>query len=272
MKSSLTKEDLSFITSVMDEKFNSFSAEDQEVGDDGIGKTMSVPKPVEVDVQGTMSKEDYDACAMVMAVCTNMVQKTITDAAQKKGIKASDALKNMDAWVQGFVDFPFPFFTFKDSQSNTYSKDDFSLKADPDAVAAIVNIKNVANLKDAVLDALKASNGNIASYSKTEQHFKYFGVITAYNDTDIATRVIKFDLNMKKTDAKALCVTYAQTNIDSSYVTYNFTGDKDLMIKMQAKMGDEMVDYFAEKLLQFLKSFYDDQLKNFNSKIADILG
>jgi hypothetical protein len=38
-------------------------------------------------------------------------------------------------------------------------KSDFSLKVDPEVVENILNIKNVAQLKDAVLGALKASGG-----------------------------------------------------------------------------------------------------------------
>ena len=41
-----------------------------------------------------MSYEEYQACSMVMAVCQNMVQKTITDTAEEAGI--TDALKNMN--------------------------------------------------------------------------------------------------------------------------------------------------------------------------------
>lgn len=208
---------------------------------------------------------------MVMAVCQNMVQKTITDAVRKAGIPATDALKDMEAWVQGYVDFPFPFFTFKDAQSDDYKKKDFSLKADPDAVDKVVNIKNLTGLKTAVLSALKASDGNMVSYEGTNRKFNYFGIITGYNETEISTRVIKFQLNLKTTVVKSLCVTYAQTDLDSSYDTYQFVADKELMIKMQANMEDKLVDYMAQKLLDFTKSFYDSQLKNYQENIQDII-
>ena len=238
---------------------------------DKVSGDMSIPKPLEVNVNGTMSAEDYKACAMVMSVCQNMVQKSITDAAKVAGIDATEALKNMNAWVQGYVDFPFPFFNFKDTQNDVYKKNDFSLKADPDVVENIVNIKNVAGLKDAVVGALKKSGGNLASYEGTDRKFNYFGVITAYNETEISTRVIKFQMDLKTTKVDSLCVHYTKTNLDTAYDTYQFTADKDLMIKMQAKMGDQLIDYMADKLLEFVKAFYDKQLATYQQNLTDLL-
>jgi hypothetical protein len=177
----------------------------------------------------------------------------------------------MNAWVRGYVDFPFPFFNFKDTQNDTYKKSDFSLTADPDVVENIVNIKNVNGLKDAVVGALKKSGGNLASYEGTDRKFNYFGVINAYNETEISSRIIKFQMNLKTTKMDSLCVHYSQTNLDTTYDTYQFVADKDLMIKMQAKMGDKMIDYMADKLLEFIKMFYDSQLASYQQTLADTL-
>ncbi len=125
MNDSFTKEDLPFLVEAMDRKAETTSPRILATmvnAEDKVGGDMSIPKPLEVNVNGTMSQEDYKSCSMVMAVCQNMVQKSITDAARKAGIGAADALKNMNAWVQGYVDFPFPFFTFKDTQSDVYKK------------------------------------------------------------------------------------------------------------------------------------------------------
>ncbi len=218
-----------------------------------------------------MSTEEYKARAMVMTVCQNMVQKSLADAAKTAGIAAADALKNMNAWVQAYVDFPFPFFNFKDTQSDTYKKNNFSLTADPDVVEQIVNIKNLSGLKDAVIGALHKSGGNLASYQNTERAFNHSGVITGYNQTEIALRVIKFQMHLKTTDVKSLCVSYQQTNLDTAYDTYQFVADKDLMIKMQSKMGDQLIDYMAAKLLDFSKAFYDKQLLEYQEALSDIL-
>jgi hypothetical protein len=276
MSSSFTKEDLPFLVEAMHRKAEThnpmiLAAVEGAGAEDKVSGDMSIPKPLEVDVNGTMSAEDYKACAMVMAVCQNMVQKSITDAAKAAGVEAADALKNMQAWVQGYVDFPFPFFNFKDTQSDVYHKRDFSLTADPDVVAEIVNIKNVDGLKDAVVGALKKSGGNLATYAGTDRKFNYFGVITAYNETEIAIRVIKFQMNLKSTKVDSLCVHYSKTDLDTTYDTYQFVADKDLMIKMQATMGDRLVDYMAEKLLDFVKAFYDKQLSTYQQNLADLL-
>lgn len=279
MSDSFTKEDLSFLVEAMDRKARIHNtmilAEAKDApktsANDKVSGNMSIPKPLEVDVNGTMSVEDYKACAIVMAVCQNMVQKSITDAAKVAGIEATDALKNMNAWVQGYVDFPFPFFNFKDTQNDVYKKNDFSLTADPDVVEKVVNIKGVVGLKDAVVDALKKSGGNLARYEGSDRAFNYFGIITGYNETEISTRVIKFQMNLKTTKVDSLCVQYTQTNLDTAYDTYQFVADKDLMIKMQAKMGDKLIDYMSDKLLEFVKSFYDKQLATYQQNLADLL-
>lgn len=239
--------------------------------DNKVDGEMSIPEPVEVDVEGTMTREDYEKCSMIMAVCTNMVQQTIANAAVESGIQVSEAIKNMDAWVTGFVRFPFPFFTFQSQQDDNYDKSDFSLKVDPDVVEKILNIKNVAQLKDAVLGALKASGGEIAKYSKQKRDFKYFGVITAYNETNISTRVVKYALHMENTDAKALCVTYASTTLASSYDTYEFVGDKYMMIKMQEAIQEKLIEKIALRLLEFIDEFYEQQLVGFRGAVKDIV-
>ena len=276
MSDSWIREDLPFLVEAMDKKaqpqhFMILAEVPASGANDKVGGDMSIPQPITVDVNGTMSVEDYKACAMVMSVCQNMVQKSITDAATVAGVEASNALKNMNAWVQGYVEFPFPFFNFQDTQSDVYVKDDFLLSADPEIVEQVINIKNLNGLKDAVTGALKKSGGDLDKYEGTDRKFNYFGVITAYNQTEIAVRVIKFQMNLKQTKVDSLCVHYAKTHLDSAYDTYQFVADKDLMIKIQAKMGDQLVDYMADKLLQFVKDFYDKELKNYQQKLADLL-
>ncbi len=266
-----TKKELSFLVDAIEEKNLSQTGKRKDFKKDNVEGQMSIPKPVTVDVEGTMTLEDYKACSMVMAVCQNMVQKTLTDAAKKAGIPANVALKDMNAWVQAYVDFPFPFFTFKSTQSDTYKKSGFSLAADPDVVENVLNIKNVNGLKDAVVSALKKSRGNVASHEGTDRKFNYFGVITAYNQTEISTRVIKFQMNLKTTIVKALCVTYEKTNLDSAYDTYEFVADKELMIKMQKKMGDQLAEFMADKLLEFIKAFYEDQLGKYKQNLTDLV-
>jgi hypothetical protein len=277
MTTRLAKEHVPFLVAAMDEKHGlgphtaPKATHVQTTSAEDIKGPMSIPEPVSVEACGDMSPEDYQKCSLIMAVCTNMVQQTISNAAIDAGVPIADALKNMDAWVTGFTTFPFPFFTFTSQQDDVYQKADFSLKAAPDVVEKIVNIKNVGGLKDAVIGALKNSGGEIARYSKEERDFNYFGVITGYNETNISTRVIKYALHMKNTDTKALCVTYASTELNSSYNTYEFVGDKYMMIKIQEAIQDKLVDKIAEKLLIFIDEFYSKQLEDYNDKVKNII-
>jgi hypothetical protein len=76
---------------------------------------------------------------------------------------------------------------------------------------------------------------------------------------------------MKNTEAKSLCVTYASTELNISYNTYEFVGDKYMMIKMQEAVQDKLVDKMAEKLLIFIDDFYQKQLEDYNDKIKNII-
>ena len=76
---------------------------------------------------------------------------------------------------------------------------------------------------------------------------------------------------MKNTDAKALCVTYASTELDSAYNTYEFVGDKYMMIKMQEAVQEKLIEKIAEKLLIFIDDFYQKQLDDYNAKIKNII-
>ncbi len=275
MNDRFTKEDLPFLVKAMDQKAAPSDVLSPEAGEvktpDKVDGDMSIPKPVTVDTNGTMTEEDYKACSMIMAVCQNMVQKTITDAAKAAGVEAAVALKNMNAWVQGYVDFPFPIFNFKDTQSDICKKDEFVLSTDPSVVESIVNVKGVPDLKNAVVEALKKSGGELANYKASSRLFNYFGVITGYNETEISVRVIKFQMNLAQTDVKALCGHMQKTHLDSAYDTYQFTAEKQLMILLQKKMGDKLVEFFAQQLLDFAMAFYEDQIKRFNDKIAESL-
>ena len=78
-------------------------------------------------------------------------------------------------------------------------------------------------------------------------------------------------MNLKTTVVKTLCGGGATTNLDTSYDTYQFVADKELMIKMQAKMGSQLVDYFADKLLDFIKTFYDEQLGKYKQNLTNLV-
>lgn len=238
---------------------------------DKVSGDMNCDGIAAVDVNAGMSKSDYQACSLVMTVCQNMIQKMISDAASKSGIEVSKAIKNMDAWVQAFVDFPFPFFNFVDTQSDVFVKSSFKLSADPDIVDKIINIKGVDDLKSAVSDALHKTSGDIISYQGTERHFNYFGIIKAYFDSGIEFRAIKYEMNLKDTDVKVLCAGTNVTKLDSTYDTYRFQADKDFMIKMQSKMSEQLTDYFAEQMLVFVKTFYDEQLGKLEERLAELL-
>lgn len=237
---------------------------------DNVSGDMDCSSIADVDLNASMSLSDFRACSMVMTVCQNMIQKTISDVALANGVEAAVALKNMNAWIQAFVDFPLPFFNFVDTQNDVYQKDDFKLSADPDIVDAVLNIKDVPDLKAAVSAALHKTGGEIASYQGTSRKFNYFGIIKAYFDTRIEFRVVKYSLNLKETDVKVLCASTGVTKLDSSYDTYLFEADKEFLVKMQSKMGDQMADFFAEKLFDFIKMFYQGQLDDFKKKLATI--
>ncbi|GIL48990.1 hypothetical protein Vafri_5484 [Volvox africanus] len=270
-----TKEDLPFLVEAMELKRQFakdivFPTEDPSPSGGSQNKVtgnMNIPKPVTVDCNGDMSEEDFNACSQVMSLCQNIVQKTLTQAAKANNIPVAEALKNMNAWVQAYADFPFPFFNFKEAQSEDYVNDSFSLQANPEIVEVVCNIKNVPALKDAVIGAVKSASGNLGSYENTEQHFNYFGVITTYMEREISVRIIKFALNMKNTVVKTLCGGYQKTHFDSSYDTFNFVGDKVLMIKMQANI----LDTEPGKVLKFMEEFYDEELANWQNSLSDIL-
>jgi hypothetical protein len=282
MSTPFTKDDLGFLVAAMEKKAKlaqtkmrpraSLALRDAApAAQDRVKGDMSIPKPIEVNVQGTMTASDYKACSTVMSICQNMVQKTITEAAKKNGVDATVALKNMTAWVKAYTDFPFPFFNFKDTQSDVYKRADWMLSADPTVVESIVNIKGLNGLKDAVVGALKTAGGNLASYQGTDRAFNYFGVVTGYNDTEISTRVVKFQMHLKTTNVDSLCVHYAKTNLDTEYDTYQFVADKELMIKMQSKIEGKMIEYMADKLLEFVEAFYDRELEEYQKDIGVIV-
>ena len=247
------------------------AASSSDVNPERVSGKMNIKEALQIDVNSDMSEKDYKACSRVMSICKNMVQKTLVEAAAAEGVKTADALVNMDAWVDGYVNFPFPFFNFRERQSDKYEKSEFSLKVNTDVVEAIVNVKNVPNLKDAVFKALKANSGELGKYSKQKRDFKYFGNLNAYKKDAIETRVIKFSMHMEKTDVSILCGSTSKTNLNTSYDTFLFDTDKELMIKMQEKMQDKLDDYFADKLLQFMKDFYDRELIKFKDRMREIV-
>lgn len=235
---------------------------------------MSIPEPMKVNVNGDMDQDVFKQCSTTMSVCVNMVQKMLTDAANKAGIKPADALRNIDAWVAAFVDFPLPVFNFTEAQSQVYNNNEFSLSANPGVVESVVNIKNVADLKDAVLKALRDSGpkGNLASYSHTDKYFTYFGIISGYTKASIDIRVVSYQMHMAHTEVKTLCGGTEKTELHSSYDTFVFSGDSNMMQKLAAKMEGQLIDYFAQKLYDFIVQFYADELADYQKTLDNIFG
>ncbi|WP_330982140.1 MULTISPECIES: hypothetical protein [Enterobacterales] len=272
MNTLLSKNDLNFLVDTMNKPRKLLFSTNLSSNSPLISGEMSIPEPARVDSQGDMDPDVYKKCSTLMSVCVNMVQKSLTDAANIAGIEPSVALKNIDAWVAAFVDFPLPIFTFSETQTMDYKKDDFALSANPDVVESIVNIKNVANLKEAVVKALRQSGekGNLASYSNQDKKFTYFGLVSGYKSTAIETRIVSFQMNMKNTEVKSLCGGIQKTHLDSHYDTYMFVADSMMMQKLADKMGDKLVEYFAKQLYTFIEQFYEEQLKNYKSTLVNI--
>lgn len=273
MTAMLTKEDLNFITTIMDAPKIGLLAksDDNPTKDNYVQGDMDIPTPVSVYLKDTMTVDEYNKCAILMSVCQKIVQKSITVAARIAGVDTAVALKDMNAWVIGYVNFPLPCINFKDVQSNNYKNDEFSIQSDPDFIDNIVNLKGVDGLKESVVGELRKKSGNLANYSNSDKDFKYFGVIATFNSIEIAIRVIKFSMNMKQTDVKSLCGGVTKTHLDSNYDTFQMVGDKSLMIKLQGRMRDKGADCFAEQLLEFINTFYDSQLQEYVQNIVDIL-
>lgn len=275
-----TKEDLRFLATRMDYKFednmmfvtSAGGLDDNEENNDKIqNQAMSTPKPLTIDVQGNMTADDYIKCSFVMATCQSMIHNILVDIAKASNIPERDALKNMDAWVKAYVEFPFPFFNFVDTQSDVFQKENFNVKTDAELIEKAVNIKGIPNLKEAVIGAVKAASANLPSHSEQDRNFNYLGIVTGYNATNISTRVIKYQMNMKKTKVDSLCVHYTDTAVDTRYDTYQFVADKEMMIRMYAKTGDKPVDYLAAKLLNFLQNFYDTQFTKFTDQLRNVI-
>lgn len=239
-------------------------------GKEASTENMTIPEPMSIDAKGDMSDEDYKACSLIVNVCRNMIQKTITDIAETNNIPLSEALKNTDSWIKGFVDFPFPFFNFESMQEQDYKNDEFSLAANPEVIEEIVNIDGVPSLKKAVIGALKKAGpkGEIASYSNTEKNFNYFGIVTAYEQRAISMRIIAFSMNMKETNVKSLCGGVQKTHLDSHYKTYLFTADKEMMIKMQSRVQDKLLDTIGKYLTDFIEAFYQDELIKYKNALS----
>lgn len=242
----------------------------QAVGLDDMQGTMSIPEPLAVNCNNGMTEEDYNSCAFVNSVCRNVIQQVIVENAEKEGRNPNEAIRDINAWVDGFLKFPFPFFNFVDYQADHYKEDNFSFNADEKVIESIVNIKGVPDLKNAVFTALHSAgeDGKLLAYSNRDRDFTYFGVITAYTQTEIFMRVICYTMHMQSTDVKALCSKTQKTSLDSSYVTYRFSADKSLMIAMQKSIQSEYVESVAEQLLEFLKKMNKRALDNFRNTIG----
>jgi len=238
---------------------------------DKVSGPMNIPEPMQLHENGDMTPEDFRKCSSMMNICLNMVQQTITNAAKISNIPVTEALKSMDAWVTGLTDFPLPIFNFRDAQHQTINQEKFSIDVNPDVIDSILSIRNVPALKDSIIKALQKTNGHLASYSKLDKTFNYFGIITGYSSSEISIRAVKFGMRMKETEVKSLCGGGSQTRLDSDYDTYQFVGDKEMMIKIWEKNIDRTADYIANALFDLMKSFYDKQLVEYGEKVKNLL-
>lgn len=265
--------DLDFLVKPTEEKIAELSKQRgrlRAVGLDNMQGEMSIPQPLTVDVNNGMTEEDYNSCAFIVSVCQNLIQQVIVDNAEKQQKEPSAAIRSVEAWVDGFLKFPFPFFNFLDFQEDRYKEDNFSLNANADVVENIVNIKGCDDLKVAVVSALRGggNDGKLVAYSNKDRDFTYFGVVTAYTQTEVQIRVICFTMHMQNTEVKVLCGGSQKTALDSHYVTYRFAANKALMIAMQQAIKDPYVENVAKLLMDFLIKTNASALKKFQSEIG----
>ena len=263
-----SKLDLSFLEEPFKERIAELEKPEmlKSAGLDNMQGEMSISEPMMISANNGMTGDDYNACSSIVSVCRNMIQQVIVEANPGSEEKA---ILDMGAWVKGFLNFPFPIFQFIDYQKDTYKEDNFSFSADTNAVEKILTVKGVPDLKDAVFAALHSAgeDGKLAAYSKKERDFEYFGIINAYTQTDIFIRVIRFTMHMQNTDVQALCTKTQKTALNSEYVTYRFSADKGLMIKLQEVLSAGMVEDIAGELLKFIKAQSRHALDHFSEEV-----
>ena len=79
--------------------------------------------------------------------------------------------------------------------------------------------------------------------------------------------MIRFTMHMQNTDVQALCTKTQKTALNREYVTYRFSADKGLMIKLQEVLSAGMVEDIAGALLKFIKAQSQHALDHFSEEV-----
>lgn len=203
-----------------------------------------------------ITKEQENQLRFIMQIVQQQGTNKLIDSGK-------DLTKNSDIWIEFFARYPL-LFNFQERKSKTFTENNFSLSADAKLLEACLDASAPLDIKNAFIQALKDSGGEVISTTTKKQNLEYLALIRSYDKASTLT-IYKAQLNMQVSEVKTICGGAKNVTLNISYDRIVFEINNQLAIAIYPELSKEAADIAVKYLTTFFKDFATKEFQKFEN-------
>lgn len=173
-----------------------------------------------------------------------------------------------EIWVQFFARYPL-LFNLRSRLSKTLKDDKFSLNVNSELVSKVLPAKTPEDLKNAFVDALKSSAGEVFGKTKTETNMQFLALVRTYDKASTLT-IYRAEMKSKVSEIKTTCGGTKSSQLDIIYDEITLEINNELAIGLYPALSEKTIEIAARELTKFAEQMADKQFKEFKQWLESL--
>lgn len=174
-----------------------------------------------------------------------------------------DFTKDPELWIQFFARYPL-LFNFRERESKTFDKKDFSLDANSELITDCLGANTPKNIADAFIKALQKASGKVIETSSEDEHLQYLTLIRTYDKASTLT-IYRAELKLEVKKVKTICAGVAKQDLHIDYDRVVFEINNTLAQALYDPLIETAKSELVERLTQFFLQLARAEFEKFDA-------
>lgn len=171
--------------------------------------------------------------------------------------------RDPELWIQFFARYPL-LFNFRERESKTFDKKDFSLDANTELITDCLGANTPKNIADSFTKALQKASGKVIETSSEDEHLQYLTVIRSYDKASTLT-IYRAELKLEVRKVKTICAGAAKQNLHIDYDRTVFEINNALAQALYGPLIETAKSELVNRLTQFFLQLAREQFEKFDA-------
>lgn len=172
-----------------------------------------------------------------------------------------DQANNPEIWVQFFARYPL-LFNLRSRLSKSLKEEKFNLSVNSELIGKVLPAKTPEDIKNAFVDALKSSAGEVFGKTKNETNMQFLALVRTYDKASTLT-IYRAEMKSKVSEIKTTCGGTKSSQLDLIYDEITLEINNELAIGLYPALSQKTIDIAVRELTKFAEQMADKQFKEF---------